>query len=130
MQNLHVGLSLAKHRVLEYVDILDALIFHKVREAFLLYTCHIQDVGIGNDVLVEVGVLYIFDAMLLAINLVLIGHSQLLRRYEMECRVEVAHGCDERMYGTAILEVAYKIYVKIVESALGLIDRVEVEQTL
>ena len=59
MQNLHVGLSLAKHRVLEYVDILDALIFHKVREAFLLYTCHIQDVGIGNDVLVEVGVLYI-----------------------------------------------------------------------
>ena len=70
------------------------------------------------------------DVMLPAVNLILLRHGKLLRCYEMECRIEVAHCCDERMHGTSVLQVADKVDVKVFQCALSLVYRVKVEQTL
>ena len=37
----------------------------------------------------------VLDAVLLAVELVFLGHSQFFRRYEMEGGVEVAHGHEQ-----------------------------------
>ena len=70
------------------------------------------------------------DVVLAAVDFILLGHGQLGRRNEVKRRVEVAHGHDERMHCAAVFQVTYQIDVKIVECALSLKDRVEVEQTL
>ena len=48
----------------------------------------------------------------------------------MEGGVEVAHGHDERVDGTAVLQVADKVDVQVVEGALCLVDAIEVEHAL
>ena len=74
--------------------------------------------------------LNILDTMVAAIYFIFFRHGKLFRSYEVECRIEVAHCCDERVYGTSILQVAYKINVEVVEGALSLVYRVEVKETL
>ena len=66
--------------------------------------------------------LFEVDAVLAAVDFVFLRHCQLLRRYEVECRVEVAHGGDERVYGASVLQVTHKINIKVFESALCFVD--------
>ena len=68
--------------------------------------------------------------MLVAIQLILLGHGQLLGSHEVERGVEVAHGHQQRVHGAAILQVAYHVDVQPVEGALRLVDAVEVEHAL
>ena len=42
------------------------------------------------------------DAVVLAVELILVGHGQLFGRDEMERGVEMAHGHDERVYRSAV----------------------------
>ena len=72
----------------------------------------------------------ILNAVLLAVDLVFLWHGELFRCHEMERGIEVAHGHDERVDGTAILQVANEIDVQVFKRALCLIDRVEVQHTL
>ena len=130
MKNLHVGLGELEHITVKDIYVLHALIFHKVRETLLLYARHIYNVSVGNNLLVELCMLHILDAVLVAIHLILLWHCEFIRGYEMECRVEMTHSRDERMNCTSILQVAHEVYVQIVESALSLVDRIQVEQTL
>ena len=130
MEYFHVGLGQAKHVVIQDVDVLHPFVLHQVAEAFFLYACHVEYVGIGYDFLVECRVLRVLDAVLVAVNLVLLRHGQLFGCHKVERRVEVAHSHEERVDGTTVFEVAHHVYIKILERALGLVDAVEVEHAL
>ena len=130
MHDLHVLLGLGEHTAFQNIHVLYALVFHQVAEAFLLDACHIEDVGSCYHVFVEVFVLHIFDSMMVAVEFVLLWHGQLLWCDEVEGRVEVAHGSDERVYCSAIFQVAHEIDIQILECSLCLVDGVEVEQAL
>ena len=130
MQDAQVVARSFEHICFEYVYVLDALILHEVGEALALHAGHIEDVGIGDGLLGEVGVLYILDAVLLAVEFVFVGHGEFLGGDEVELRVEVAHGHQERVYRTAVLEVAHEVDVQILQCALRLVDGIEVEHRL
>ena len=130
VQYLHVRLGQPQHVVVQNVNILDALVFHEVREALLLHAGHVEDVGVGNNLLVEGRVLLVLDALALAVEFVLLGHLKLLGRHEVERGVEVAHGHEQRVDGAAILQVAHHVDVQVLERALGLVDAVQVEHAL
>ena len=130
VEYLHVGLGQAEHVVVQDVDVLHALVLHEVAEPLLLHAGHVEDVGIGNDLLVEGGVLGVLDVVLVAVDLVLLGHLQLLGSDEVEGGVEVAHGHQQGVDGAPVLQVAYHIYIKVLERPLGLVDAVEVEHAL
>ena len=130
MQHAHVGLGQTQHVVVQDVDVLHALVLHEVAETLLLDARHIENVGIGNDRFVEVGMLFEGNAVLLAVELVLVGHGKLLGGHEMEGGIKMTHGHDERVYGATVLEVAHEVDVQVLERALGLIDGVEVKHAL
>ena len=113
MEDLHVRLSTSKHVGTEDIDVLHALIFHQVGETLFLYTGHIDDVGIGNHLLVEGCMFLELDTVLLAIDLILVGHGQFLRSNEMESGVEVPHGHDEGVHRTTVFEVAHQVDVQV-----------------
>ena len=74
--------------------------------------------------------LLVSDVMLFAVELVLLGHRQLLGGYKVECGVEMAHGSYEGMDRAAIFQVTDQIDVEVFKSTLGLVYLIEVEQTL
>ena len=94
MQYLHVVLCQGKHRTVKDIHVFDTLIFHQIRETFFLDPCHVDNVGIGNGVLVEISMLHIFYPMFLTVYLVFLWHCKFLWCNEMECRIKVAHGSD------------------------------------
>ena len=130
MQNLHILTCLAEHVFLQDIHVLYSLVFHEIGEAFLLHTCHIENVCLGNDVLVEIGMFHIFYAVLFAIQFVFIWHGKLLWSYKVECRIEMTHCHDQRVYCTTVFEVADKKDIEVLECALCLVDRIEVKHAL
>ncbi len=72
----------------------------------------------------------ILNAVLFAVDFVFLRHGKLFGGHEMERRIEMAHGHDERVDGAAVLQVANEIDVEAFKCALCLIDRVEVQHTL
>ena len=130
MEDLHVWLGQTQQVVVQHVDVLHPFILHQVGETLFLDTGHIEDIGIGNHFLVEGRMLLIFDTVFVAIELIFLRHGQLLGSDEMERRVEVAHGHQQRVHRTAVFQVAHQIDVQILERSLGLIDRIEVKHTL
>ena len=80
--------------------------------------------------LVEGRMLLVLDAVLLAVELVLLGHGQLLGGHEVEGGVEVAHGHQQRVDGAPVFQVAHQIDVQVLQRALRLVDGVEVEHAL
>ena len=68
--------------------------------------------------------------MLLAIKLVFIGHRQFFGRNEMEGGIEVAHGHNQRVYGTTVFQITNQIDVQVFQRSLRLVDRIEVKHTL
>ena len=70
------------------------------------------------------------DAMVFAIELILIGHGQLFGCNEVESGVEMAHGHDERVHRSTVFEVAHKVNVEVFERSLRLIYGVKVEHAL
>ena len=130
MHNLHVFLGFGQHVASQDVHVLYALIFHQVAETLFLHTRHVQDVGTGYYVLVEVFVLHIFYMVVLAVEFVLLGHGQFLGSNEVERGVEVAHGRYERVNGASVLQVAYQIDVEVFQCALCLVDGIKVQKAL
>ena len=70
------------------------------------------------------------DALLAAIHLVVLRHCQLIGCDEVEGRAEVPHGRQEAVDRAAVLEVAHKVDVQVLQRALRLVDGVEVEHRL
>ena len=70
------------------------------------------------------------NAALVEELLVFHRHLQLGGSCEDEARVEVAHGLQQRVHRAAVLEVTHHIDGEAVEAALGLADRIHVEQRL
>ena len=130
MQYAQVVACVAQHVGLEDVYVLHALILHEVGEALALHAGHVEDVGVGDGVFVEVGMLHVADAVLLAVYLVLGGHGQLLGCDEVELGVEVAHGHEQRVHRASILEVSHEVYVEVFQRALCLVYGVQVEHRL
>ena len=130
VENAHVGLGQGEHVVFQDIDIFHPLIFHEVGEALLLHARHVEDVGIGDDLLVERRVFLIPDAVLLAIHLVFAGHGQFLGSHEVEGGVEVSHGHEQGVHGAPVFQVAHHVDVEVVEGALRLVDAIEVEHAL
>ena len=67
MENLHIVLALTQHGAVENLDVFDTLIFHEVGEALFLHARHVYNVGLGDDVFVEVGVFHVFYAVFIAV---------------------------------------------------------------
>ena len=130
MHDLHVGLGEREHFAFEYVHVFHAFIFHQVGETLLLHTGHIENIGIRNDLFVECRVLLILDAMLFAVELILLWHGEFLRCDEMKSGVEMAHGHNEGVDGAAVFEIAHHINVQVLKRTLGLVDGIKVEQAL
>lgn len=130
VEDLHGGLGLGQHGELEEVAVLDALVLHEVGEALLLHAGHVEDVGPGDEVLVEVGVLHVAHAVLAAVPLPVLGHGELFGGDEVEGGGEVPHGREHGVDGAAVFEVAHEVDVEVVQRALGLVDGVEVEHGL
>ena len=57
-----------------------------------------------------------------AVLLILFRHGKLWRSYKMECRIEMPHGCNERVDCASIFKVSDKIDAEILKCALRLID--------
>ena len=130
MQDAQVWLALAEHTAPQDVDILHPLILHQVGEALALDAGHVDDVGLGYGIFVELAVFYIFYMVLFAIELVFFRHGELFWRNEVESRVEVPHGLQQGVHRPAILEVAYEMDVEVVERSLRLQDGIQVEHRL
>ena len=130
MQYLEVGLGRAEHVVLEDEHILDALIFHQVSEPLTLYTCHIQDVGIGYGLLVKTGVFHKFYSVVAAVLLVLLGHLEFIGRDEVECGIEESHCGEHGVNSASVFEVTHKVDVQVIQVSLGLEHGVQVKHGL
>ena len=122
--------DLMEYERVKNVYVLDAFVLHQVAETLFLYTGHIQDVGIGNHLLVESSMLLELNAVFFAVNLILIGHGQFLGGHKMEGGIEVAHGHNQRVYGTPVFQIAYQVDVQVLQCPLCLIDRIKVKHTL
>ena len=73
---------------------------------------------------------YIGNPQFIAIDFVFFGHFQLFGCYKMECRVEMRHGHEQRVYRATVFQVADHGDIEIFESALCFVDGVEVEHRL
>ena len=102
MENPHVGFGITEHVGAEDIHILYPLIFHEVGETLLLYTCHIENVCIGDDFLIESGVLLVRYTVLFALDFVFLRHGQFLGGHKMESRIKMTHSHDEGVDGTAV----------------------------
>ena len=130
VENAQVATGFRQHLAAQNVDILHTFILHEIRETLTLHARHVENIGLGDHLLIKIFVFHKMNAVLAAILLVFFGHGQFGRRDEMECGVEMAHGHDERVDGAPIFEVADQVNVQVVERALGLHHGVEVEQRL
>ena len=65
---------------------------------------------------------HILDMMLFAVQFVFLRHFQFIRSDEMESRIKMTHGHQQRMYGTSILQVAHQIDIQVFQCTLRLID--------
>ena len=130
VENAQVATCFRQHLPAQNVDILHALILHEIRETLTLHARHVENVGLGDHLLIKIFVFHKMNAMLAAILLVFVRHGQFGGSDEVECGVEMAHGHDERVHGTSVFEVADQVNVQVVECALRLHHGVEVEQRL
>ena len=130
MQDAQVGTGMFQHLVAQDVDILHPLVLHEVGEAFTLHTGHVEDVGISNDFFRKVRMFHVLDVVLTAVDFVFFGHPQLVGSDEVESGVEVTHGHQQGVDGTAVLQVADQEDIQILQRALRLVDGVEVEHGL
>ena len=105
MEDAHVGFASLEHGGGEDAAVFNAFVFEGIGEALALHTGHVDDVGCGDDAL-DVGVLVVFESCVLDAHLDGRGEFELVGGDEVEGGVEVAHGLDEGMDGTAIFEVA------------------------
>ena len=130
MQDAQVGTGMFQHLVAQDVDILHPLVLHKVGEALALHTGHVEDIGISDDFFRKVRMFHVLDVVLAAVNFVFFGHPQLVGSDEVESGVEVAHGHQQGVDGTAILQVADQEDIQVLQCALCLVDGVEIEHGL
>ena len=130
MKDTQVFSAALQHRSGEDIHVLHALIFLKVDEALSLYTRHIEDVNATDNLRREVRRLRKRNTCTATEVLALLGHHKLRRRDKDEVRAEGSHTYNERMHGTAILQVTNQCNGLIVESALRLAYRIEVQQSL
>ena len=130
MQDFHVLTAVAQHVATKDIGVFHPLVFHQVCEALALNAGHVDDVGIGDCLACEVALFHEFHTAGSAIFLVLHRHLQLFRSDEMEGGRVFAHRHQQRMDRAAVFQVANHVDVQVVQSALGLVDGVEVQHRL
>ena len=130
MEDAQVFSTTLQHRGGKDIHVLHTLIFLKVNEALSLYACHIEDVNTSDNLRCEVRRLCKWNTCTATEVLALLGHHKLWGRDKDEARAEGCHTYNERMHGTAILQVTNQCNGLIVESALRLAYRIEVQQSL
>ncbi len=69
---------------------------------------------------------HVLDVVLAAVDFVFFGHPQLVGSDVVESGVEVAHGHQQGVDGTAVLQVADQKNVQVLQCALCLVDGVEI----
>ena len=111
-----------QHLVVQDIYVFHSFVLHQVGETLALYTGHVKNVRIGDGLFRKVGMLYIFDVMLLAVQFVFIRHLQFIGCDEVEGRIEVAHGHQQGVYGTSVFQVTYQVDVQVLERTLCLVD--------
>ena len=74
--------------------------------------------------------LLVFEPVLVAEVLLLVRHAQLVRRDEVEGRMEVRHSHDQGVNRTAILQIADHRDGEVIQFALCLADGIQVQHGL
>ena len=131
MQDAHVllgGLQLVGG---EDVGIAQAQVLLLIGKALTLYARHVQHVQLGNCGYQVGGLLVGHTVLVQHLGEHVAGQAQLFGRDQHDLNTGVTGECvDQRVYGSAVLEVAAKAYGQIVESALFTVDGVKVSQSL
>ena len=91
MKDTQVLPAILQHIVAQDIDILHTLILLHIGEALTLHTRHVENIGLVDDLFREIGMLFVFEPMLVAEVLLLIRHTQLIGCHEMEGGVEMRH---------------------------------------
>ena len=66
MQDAQVLATVFQHVILQYIHILYTFVFFEVGETFALYTSHVQNIRLVDDVFRKFGIFVVFDAMFVA----------------------------------------------------------------
>ena len=113
MKYLHILFHVLQHVISQNIHVFHMFIFHQIGKSFLLYTCHIQNIGIGNGFCIECSMLVVNNVMLFTIKFIFLWHTQFFRCNEMECRIKMTHCRDKGMHRAPIFQVADKIDIEI-----------------
>ena len=73
---------------------------------------------------------HVLDVVLAAVDFVFFGHPQLVGSDEVESGVEVAHGHQQRVHGTSVLQISYQINIQVFQCSLCFVNGIEVEHGL
>lgn len=111
-----------EHCVAQGVEVFDALILGEVGESFTLHARHINNVGGVDNLLREVGVTLVADALLVAKLEIFFWHLEFVAGYEIEIGFEIFHSHNQRMDGAAIFQVADEGDSEVVEPPLSFVD--------
>ena len=130
MQDTQVLTAVFQHVILQDIHILHTFVFFEVGETFALYTSHVQNIRLVDDVFRKFGIFVVFDTMFVAEVFLFVRHTEFVRCDEVECRIEMRHTHYQRVYGTSVFQVAYHRDVEIGQFALCLLDGIEVQHCL
>lgn len=91
MKHSQSGLRVLKHVVAKCIEILNALVFHNVRESLALHSGHVKNVGVSQHFRVKFRMLGVADAVSIAEIAIFFRHSQLIASHKPERWVEETH---------------------------------------
>lgn len=126
MQDAQVGTGIGEHGSVQTHKIFHTLVFHRVLKAFLLHTGNVQDVCILY-LAFQLVVLGIRNVAAVKEIFVFLGDFQIRARYKIETGVEMAHGLQQRVYGSSVFKVSDYGYGQIFQCALGLAYGIHVQ---
>ena len=91
MQDAQVLATVFQHVILQYIHILYTFVFFEVGETFALYTGHVQNIRLVDDVFRKFGIFVVFDTMFVAEVFLFVRHAEFVWCDKVECRVEMRH---------------------------------------
>ena len=131
MQNGHIFLSMGHLFCGEHIAVLQTLVFLRIVETLTLDTGHVQNIQLGDGIF-QRSDLGVGDVVLIQhAHAHIIRQHQLLGGDEHEADAGVtAHGFDERVDGSAVLQVAAQADDQVVQPAHLSVDGQQVGQGL
>ena len=130
MKDIHVVLGAAHKLFVQNIEIFESDVILFVEEALSLYTGHVEEIELRDDILK-------FDALLIGISLFIqkvcdiVRDAQFRRGDEYKVDVIVARQCfDQRVHSPAEFEVAADPDREVVKPSLELSDRHHIQKRL